>query len=70
MFREFDPNGNGFLSLAEVDRGVREVLNIGELFDAKPAIIRAFNMAKDVGAATTKHSDDYVTIIEFRLLLV
>jgi hypothetical protein len=22
MFRQFDPNGNGFLSLAEVDKGI------------------------------------------------
>ena len=26
MFKEFDPNGNGYLSLAELDKGVRDVL--------------------------------------------
>ena len=47
MFRQFDPNGNGYLSLAEIEKGVRDVLAIDEMFDAKPAIIRAFNSAKN-----------------------
>lgn len=41
MFLGFDPNGNGFLSLAEIDKGCRDVLQCDEIFDAKPAIIRA-----------------------------
>jgi len=49
MFDEFDPNGNGLLSLAEVDKGIIDVLNIKAFFDAKPAIIRAFNYAKNRG---------------------
>ena len=32
MFNEFDPNGNGILSLAEVDKGVRDVLRESKLF--------------------------------------
>ena len=42
MFRSFDPNGNGFLSLAEVDKGIIDVLNLKEVSHAKPAIMRAF----------------------------
>ena len=42
MFGQFDPNGNGYLSLAEVDKGIRDILNIEELFDCKPVIMRAF----------------------------
>ncbi len=41
-FNIFIQNGNGYLSLAEVDKGLRDVLNCEELFDAKPAIMRAF----------------------------
>lgn len=26
MFKDFDPNGNGYLSLAELDKGIRDVL--------------------------------------------
>ena len=48
MFRQFDSNGNGHLSLAEVEKGIRDVLAIDDaVFDAKPAITRAFNSAKD-----------------------
>ncbi len=32
MFSDFDPNGNGFLSLAEVDKGIRDVLRLPEIF--------------------------------------
>ena len=28
LFRNMDPNGNGILSLAEVDKAMRDVLNI------------------------------------------
>lgn len=26
LFNLFDPNGNGYLSLAEVDKGIRDIL--------------------------------------------
>ena len=42
MFKEMDPNGNGILSSAEIDKGVRDVLKMGKIFDAKPAIMKAF----------------------------
>ena len=35
-------NGNGYLSLAEIDKGIRDTLKSDALFDAKPAIMRAF----------------------------
>ena len=49
MFKDFDPNGNGHLSLAEVDKNIRDVLKIKVLFDSKPAVIKAFNFAKSRG---------------------
>ena len=42
-----DVNNNGILSLAEIDKGIRDALNIDELFNCKPAIMRAFQAAKD-----------------------
>lgn len=69
-FNGMDMNGNGYLSLAEVDKGVRDILRSDHLFDCKPAMIRAFNAVKDTAPAHTPHSDDYVTRAEFRLLLV
>ncbi|BBN12497.1 hypothetical protein MPTK1_5g20600 [Marchantia polymorpha subsp. ruderalis] len=70
LFKEFDPNGNGYLSLAEVDRGVRDVLKFEELYDCKPAIIRAFNAAKGAGKSKAKLGADFVERSEFRLILV
>eukprot|EP01059_Diplonema_ambulator_P030586 TRINITY_DN52_c0_g1_i2.p1 TRINITY_DN52_c0_g1~~TRINITY_DN52_c0_g1_i2.p1 ORF type:complete len:186 (+),score=76.11 TRINITY_DN52_c0_g1_i2:51-608(+) len=70
IFNAMDMNGNGYLSLAEVDKGVRDVLRADDLFDCKPAMLRAFNAVKDTAPAHTPHSDDYVTRAEFRLLLV
>lgn len=42
IFRGFDVNGNNWLSLAEIDKGLRDVLELPELFDAKPVIMRAY----------------------------
>jgi len=48
MFNEFDPNKNGLISLAEVDRGFGLMGKDMELvFLAKAPLIRAFNAAKD-----------------------
>ncbi len=32
IFRDFDVNGNNYLSLAEIDKGIRDILNLPELF--------------------------------------
>lgn len=45
LFKGFDMNCNGYLSLAEIDKGIRDVLDIPELFDAKPVIMRAYKAA-------------------------
>lgn len=65
----FDVNGNGYLSLAEVDKGVRDVLQLPELFELKPVLIRAFNAAKTQLKASTSHGDDYVSKAEFKYLI-
>jgi calcium-binding protein 1/2/4/5 len=74
LFKEFDPNGNGFLSLAEVDKGCRDVLGLYEIFECKKVIMRAFQAAKSAHNAKSGGSDDlgpdFVQRIEFRLLLV
>lgn len=58
-----DPNGNGILSLAEVDKGVRDALKIDALFDAKPAIMRAFQIAKKSKPSKRgKVGDDYIEL--------
>lgn len=84
LFAAFDPNGNGFLSLAEIDKGCRDVLKLPQLFDAKPVLIRAYTAAKNAHRKVQHSgeadefpvrrpgldSDDYVELPEFRLLLL
>jgi len=62
-------NGNGHLSLAEVDRGIQAVLNCKELFDVKPVILRAFNAAKNLNGTQTGPMADFIQYIEFRAVL-
>eukprot|EP00668_Euglena_longa_P041340 GGOE01054409.1.p1 GENE.GGOE01054409.1~~GGOE01054409.1.p1 ORF type:complete len:179 (-),score=59.53 GGOE01054409.1:311-847(-) len=70
LFRQADPNGNGYLSLAEVDRALRDVLRVDAVFDCKPAIMRAFQAAKKCDTKDkSKPGGDYVTRSEFRVLL-
>ena len=62
-------NGNGYLSLAEIDKGMRDVVVLPKLFAAKPVLMRAYMAAKSVTKAKNKHSDDYITKgEEFRYL--
>ena len=70
MFQDFDPNGNGILSLAEIDKAIRDVLKIDDMFDAKPAIIRAFNAAKSKYESKRKSGDDYIERREFKYFLI
>ena len=69
IFAAFDPNGNGYLSLAEIDKGCRDILGLYELFDAKKAIMRAYQAAKGIGNNDGDQGSDYVEKPEFRLLL-
>eukprot|EP00961_Rhodomonas_salina_P231359 3125103-Rhodomonas_salina.1 len=46
LFSLWDPNCNGFLSLAEIDRGVSITAGLEQLHKCKPALLRAFSAAK------------------------
>ena len=59
LFRRLDPNGNGLLSLAELDKGVIELF---PNFNNKPAIMRAYK-------AADKSGDGFVTRNEFGYFL-
>jgi len=69
MFSEFDVQGNGYISLAEADKGIRDVLQLEELFDAKPAIMRAFQASKNYGGDPGGLGVDYIQKREFRIFL-
>lgn len=70
LFKAFDVNGNKYLSLAEIDKGVRDVLELPQLFDTKPVIMRAYQAAKSKIKGTKPYSDEYVSMGEFRYLLI
>ena len=70
MFRDFDPNGNGFLSLAETDKGIRDVLKLPDVFHMKQVIMRSFQAAKNsVKSKNAAHGADYIEKNEFRYFL-
>jgi len=62
-------NGNGYVSLAELDKGIRDVINLPILFKTKPVLIRAFIAAKDKAKAKSMYSNDYIERHEYRILL-
>ena len=70
MWDAIDMNKNGYVSLAEFDRGVRDVLNLPQIFTLKKVLMRAFQASKAKIKAKSKHSKDYVEWLEFRILLV
>jgi len=56
--------------LAEIDKGIRDVLDLPELFDTKPVIMRAYQASKSKIKGSKPYSDDYVSMAEFRYLLI
>ena len=70
IWEGFDVNGNGYISLAETDKGMRDVLNLPQLFDLKPVLMRAFQAAKKKLPSKNTYGDDYVSRAEFRYLLM
>merc|ERR1719199_1239563 len=60
LFARFDPNGNGILSLAEVDCGLTKVIQVGGLHECKPAINKAFQAARRLAPPAAAFSDDYI----------
>jgi Ca2+-binding EF-hand superfamily protein len=70
LFSQFDPNGNGILSLAEVDRGLKQVLHLAGVEECTPAINRAFAAAREIAPPVSSFSNDYIDKNEFRVLFV
>merc|ERR1719362_1789940 len=62
-------NDNKYLCLAEVDRGIRDVLGLDEVFDAKKAIFEAFRFAKNSSPGESKYGDELLEFRELRLFL-
>ena len=70
LWNKIDINGNNFVSLAEFDKGIRDVLNLPDLFKLKKVILRAFKAAKNKVKSSSKYGDEFVGWLEFRIILV
>ena len=69
LFKQFDPNGNGKLSLAEIDNACQKILELEKFTNnLQPILIRAYNAAKTL--EKKEKDDEFVEFIEFRMLLV
>lgn len=72
LFKLFDPNNNGYISVAEVHAGCLNILGMGNLSSGlQPIILRAHAHAKSAHKKTggKKLDDEYVQFSEFRQLL-
>lgn len=67
LWRCLDYNGNGYVSLAEVDKFVVEKY---PLLNHKPALMRAFQASKNVNGTQTGFAADNIERKEFKLLLI
>lgn len=67
LFQDCDPNGNGFVSFAEIDNAFREKYGFGE--KEKMQILHAFNACSNIGGKETGPAADYLEHKEFRKFL-
>jgi hypothetical protein len=54
-------NGNKYLSLAEIDKAMVDVVKLPQLFKVKPVLAQAFNKAKKQLKSSSPHGDDYIS---------
>eukprot|EP00697_Spironema_sp_BW2_P007181 gnl/Spiro4/21404_TR10468_c0_g1_i1.p1 gnl/Spiro4/21404_TR10468_c0_g1~~gnl/Spiro4/21404_TR10468_c0_g1_i1.p1 ORF type:complete len:207 (-),score=67.53 gnl/Spiro4/21404_TR10468_c0_g1_i1:98-688(-) len=69
MFKSFDTDGTKLLSLAKLDMGIRDVLQMDAVFDCKPAIMRAYQAAKHHSGGHDR-GEGFITPKEFRSFLI
>ena len=70
LWKQFDYNGNGLLSVSEAHTGLRSILSDKELAQAKLAILNAFNNTKSFSPSKNKKGKDFIEKNEFRIFLV
>ena len=70
LWKLVDINGNSYVSLAELDKALRDVFHCYQVFECKPVIIRAFTAAKHAVGNKKQHGDFYIDRSEFRLVLL
>jgi len=69
LFKSWDPNKNGYLSLAELDGGLQQLFGYGSDVRAciSPSVRRAYQGAKNMSGQSSGSAKDYVEKNEFRI---
>ena len=70
LWKSVDVNGNGYVSVAELDKGLADAIQNQELFKSKKVVLRAHHAAKNKVKTKGTHGADYVERCEFRLVLL
>jgi hypothetical protein len=70
LFSSIDNNGNGYASLAEIDKGLRTIVRIPEVPGLHTMMLRAYDKARVVKKSNNKLQNDYVTKDEFVYMLL
>lgn len=65
MFRNMDTNGNGYLSIVEIERFMRKSLGDKIFGDINPSVKAAFENAKALRATRSKDANNLVDVKEF-----
>jgi len=70
LFNDMDLNKNGFLSYSEVNKGIKDVLKLPEIFEKKDVLRKAFDAAKNSVKNNRNLNNDFIEKNEFRYFLV
>ena len=70
LWKRIDSNHDSHVTLAELDKGLKNVLHCYQVFQCKPVIIKAFTLAKNANTKRQKHGNYYIDFSEFRLVLL
>ena len=69
LWKGIDINGNGVVSLAEMDKGLRDAIQLEVLFDSPKVLMRAFQKSKNAVGSNKTYGDDYIERKELRYIL-
>lgn len=71
IFKTMDPNGNGHVSLAEIDKGINDMgPSMKPIYENKDVMLRAFQAAKGRNKSSGGTEGDFVQRSEFRFLMM
>ena len=70
LFDKIDINKNGYASLAEIDKGLKEILHIPSIPGLHTMMLKAFELARVAKQSEEPRENDYITKDEFVYMLI